>query len=63
MLSRNINIIIVYKDTLGESILICTESNARIGKELITADLKPISSCLEMDSSVSIIDGIQYFKT
>uniref|UniRef100_A0A1I8MWU8 DNA polymerase theta n=1 Tax=Musca domestica TaxID=7370 RepID=A0A1I8MWU8_MUSDO len=42
------------KDTLGESILICTESNARVGKDLVTADLKPIYSCLEMDSSTHL---------
>ncbi|XP_075148990.1 DNA polymerase theta [Haematobia irritans] len=42
------------KDTLGESILICTENNARVGKELVTADLKPITSCLEMDSSTHL---------
>uniref|UniRef100_A0A1I8PUM1 DNA-directed DNA polymerase n=1 Tax=Stomoxys calcitrans TaxID=35570 RepID=A0A1I8PUM1_STOCA len=42
------------KDTLGESILICTENNARIGKELVTADLRPITSCLEMDSSTHL---------
>lgn len=41
------------KDTLGESILICTDSNARIGRELVTAQLKPISSCLDLDDSVS----------
>ncbi|TMW41572.1 hypothetical protein DOY81_013349, partial [Sarcophaga bullata] len=42
------------KDTLGESILICTDSNARIGKELIKADLRPISSCLDLDSSTHL---------
>ncbi|KAH8382703.1 hypothetical protein KR009_004872 [Drosophila setifemur] len=42
------------KDTLGESILICTESNARIGRELVTAQLQPISSCLEMDGSTHL---------
>ncbi|XP_034114797.2 DNA polymerase theta [Drosophila albomicans] len=42
------------KDTLGESILICTESNARMGKELVTAQLKPIRSCLDMDSSTHL---------
>lgn len=41
------------KDTLGESILICTDSNARVGRELVTAQLKPISSCLDLDDSVS----------
>ncbi|KAH8328757.1 hypothetical protein KR074_005265 [Drosophila pseudoananassae] len=42
------------KDTLGESILICTESNARVGRELVTAQLQPISSCLEMDGSTHL---------
>nr|XP_044250030.1 DNA polymerase theta [Drosophila takahashii] len=42
------------KDTLGESILICTESNARIGRELVTAQLQPITSCLEMDGSTHL---------
>ncbi|XP_065358466.1 DNA polymerase theta [Calliphora vicina] len=42
------------KDILGESILICTDSNARIGKELITADLRPICSCLDLDSSTHL---------
>lgn len=42
------------KDTLGESILICSESNARVGRELVTAQLKPIKSCLDMDGSVRI---------
>lgn len=41
------------KDTLGESILICSDSNARVGRELVTAQLKPIKSCLDMDGSVS----------
>lgn len=40
------------KDTLGESILICNDSNARVGRELVTAQLKPIKSCLDMDGSV-----------
>ncbi|XP_055853276.1 DNA polymerase theta [Episyrphus balteatus] len=42
------------KDTLGESILICTDSNARIGKDLVCAALNPISSCLEMESSTHL---------
>ncbi|XP_017084683.2 LOW QUALITY PROTEIN: DNA polymerase theta [Drosophila eugracilis] len=42
------------KDTLGESILICTESNARIGRDLVTAQLQPITSCLEMDGSTHL---------
>ncbi|XP_039491520.1 DNA polymerase theta [Drosophila santomea] len=42
------------KDTLGESILICTESNARMGRDLVTAQLQPITSCLEMDGSTHL---------
>lgn len=42
------------KDTLGESILICTDSNARIGRDLVTAELKPIRSCLDMDGSTHL---------
>ncbi|KAL7729135.1 hypothetical protein ACLKA6_009605 [Drosophila palustris] len=42
------------KDTLGESILICTESNARVGRDLVTAQLKPIRSCLDMDGSTHL---------
>ncbi|XP_052845480.1 DNA polymerase theta [Drosophila gunungcola] len=42
------------KDTLGESILICTESNARIGRDLVSAQLQPITSCLEMDGSTHL---------
>uniref|UniRef100_A0A1A9VS42 DNA polymerase theta n=1 Tax=Glossina austeni TaxID=7395 RepID=A0A1A9VS42_GLOAU len=42
------------KDTLGESILICTESSAHIGRDLIRADLKPLTSCLELDSSTHL---------
>ncbi|XP_011203461.2 DNA polymerase theta isoform X1 [Bactrocera dorsalis] len=42
------------KDTLGESILICTPANTRIGQELIQADLKPIYSCLEQENSTHL---------
>ncbi|XP_017142193.2 DNA polymerase theta isoform X1 [Drosophila miranda] len=42
------------KDTLGESILICTESNQRVGRDLVQAQLQPISSCLEMDESTHL---------
>ncbi|XP_030556308.1 DNA polymerase theta [Drosophila novamexicana] len=42
------------RDTLGESILICSESNARIGRELVTAQLKPIRSCLDLDGSTHL---------
>ncbi|XP_012160490.1 DNA polymerase theta isoform X2 [Ceratitis capitata] len=42
------------KDTLGESILICTPANARTGQDLVQADLKPIYSCLEQESSTHL---------
>uniref|UniRef100_B3P470 DNA polymerase theta n=1 Tax=Drosophila erecta TaxID=7220 RepID=B3P470_DROER len=42
------------KDTLGESIVICTESTARMGRDLVTAQLQPITSCLEMDGSTHL---------
>ncbi|KAK5650782.1 hypothetical protein RI129_001811 [Pyrocoelia pectoralis] len=35
------------RDTSGESILICQQNNNRIGKELISSELKPIRSCLD----------------
>lgn len=38
------------KDILGESILVCDEKNARIGKELVVAPLDPIKSCLDTDN-------------
>ncbi|XP_031620779.1 DNA polymerase theta isoform X2 [Contarinia nasturtii] len=38
------------KDTEGESILICTNNNAKVGQELIGAALKPITSCLSTDN-------------
>lgn len=41
------------KSTHGESILVCTEANARTGKELVGAVLKPLTSCLGEDSCVS----------
>lgn len=41
------------KSAHGESILICTEANARIGKELIGATMKPLTSCLDCDDYVS----------
>lgn len=41
------------QDTIGESILICSGSNIETGKELISAQLKPIKSCLELDNYVS----------
>lgn len=37
------------KDTMGESILICSTANAKSGKELIGAALKPLTSCLDVD--------------
>ncbi|XP_053947271.1 DNA polymerase theta isoform X1 [Anastrepha ludens] len=42
------------KDTLGESILICTPANARIGQQLVQEDLRPIYSCLEQESSTHL---------
>uniref|UniRef100_A0A1B0DMP4 DNA polymerase theta n=1 Tax=Phlebotomus papatasi TaxID=29031 RepID=A0A1B0DMP4_PHLPP len=39
------------KDTLGEAILICDEANVKVGKELLTRDLMPISSCLDARNS------------
>lgn len=37
------------KDTRGESILICNETNVKFGKQLVVAPLDPISSCLDTD--------------
>lgn len=37
------------KDTLGESILICTSATSKSGKELVSAKLTPLSSCLGTD--------------
>ncbi|XP_047120493.1 DNA polymerase theta [Schistocerca piceifrons] len=34
------------KDTEGESFLVCTKSEKRIGEKLIRSDLQPIESCL-----------------
>ncbi|EDW42404.1 DNA polymerase theta [Drosophila sechellia] len=42
------------KDTLGESILICNEINARMGRDLVLSDLQPITSCLDMDGSTHL---------
>ncbi|XP_067619568.1 DNA polymerase theta isoform X2 [Eurosta solidaginis] len=42
------------KDTLGESILICTAANSRIGQKLMQADMKGINSCLEQESSTHL---------
>uniref|UniRef100_A0A1B0CWL4 DNA polymerase theta n=1 Tax=Lutzomyia longipalpis TaxID=7200 RepID=A0A1B0CWL4_LUTLO len=36
------------KDTLGEAILVCDEVNVKAGKELLTRELEPISSCLDV---------------
>ncbi|XP_023017282.2 DNA polymerase theta isoform X1 [Leptinotarsa decemlineata] len=35
------------KDTLGESFLICQKNDYKTAKELMSADLRPIESCLE----------------
>lgn len=48
----------IFQDTLGESILICTEQTSRAGIDLLTAELKPIVSCLDAGSSVSISEHI-----
>lgn len=37
------------KDVLGESVLVCSSANARMGKELISIPLKPITSSLHTD--------------
>lgn len=42
------------KDTLGESILICNEINARMGRDLVVSELQPITSCLDMDGSTHL---------
>lgn len=39
------------KDTMGESILICSDANSKTGKELISAKLEPISSCLDGENN------------
>lgn len=39
-------------DTSGESILICTESTASIGRKLIKTELTPVTSCLHLDNYV-----------
>lgn len=38
------------KDILGESILICNDSNVKIGKQLVVTPLEPIKSCLDADN-------------
>lgn len=40
-------------DSIGESLLICDNSNKRIGESLIGATLKPLVSCLGMNNYVS----------
>lgn len=42
------------KDTLGESILICGNGQLTVGKNLIGAKLKPLTSCLAADSHVNL---------
>jgi hypothetical protein len=56
------NIILDFQDTLGESILVCTETQARSGKELVCAKLQPISSCLDAANNVSSVDLQTYPK-
>uniref|UniRef100_A0A182JNC4 DNA polymerase theta n=1 Tax=Anopheles christyi TaxID=43041 RepID=A0A182JNC4_9DIPT len=38
------------RDTLGESILICTPAEENIGRELIGAELSPVRSCLDSEN-------------
>ncbi|XP_041773751.1 DNA polymerase theta [Anopheles merus] len=38
------------RDTLGESILICTPAEEKIGRELIGAELPPVRSCLDSEN-------------
>lgn len=40
------------KDTVGESVLICDNSNKKSGEDLISARLKPLASCLAVDNCV-----------
>lgn len=42
------------KDTLGESILICTTATSKSGKELVCAKLAPLASCLDTDGHVHL---------
>ena len=44
-------------DTMGESILMCTENNKSKAEELLTARLSPVNSCLLGDSSESYSSG------
>lgn len=44
---------------MGESILICSENNSRIGIDLLNADLKPIESCLEVDNNVKKMNQLK----
>jgi DNA polymerase theta len=46
------------KDTLGESLLICTEQQERVGRNLVCAKLDPIKSCLCEESNVSILTAL-----
>uniref|UniRef100_A0A182QX53 DNA polymerase theta n=1 Tax=Anopheles farauti TaxID=69004 RepID=A0A182QX53_9DIPT len=38
------------RDTLGESVLICSPSEEKIGRELIGAELPPVRSCLDSEN-------------
>lgn len=42
------------KDTLGESILICGAGNIATGKDLLSAALRPIASCLDVENYVNL---------
>lgn len=43
------------KDTEGESILICTNAQTKIGQELMGATLKPLTSCLSTENHVILL--------
>ncbi|XP_058066112.1 DNA polymerase theta [Anopheles bellator] len=42
------------RDTAGESVLICTPAEERIGRELIAAELPPVRSCLDADNYIHL---------
>lgn len=42
------------KDTIGESILICTSTTSKSGKDLVCAKLSPLASCLDSDGHVHL---------
>ncbi|XP_063702529.1 DNA polymerase theta [Culicoides brevitarsis] len=42
------------KDTLGESILICTEAQKKAGESLISTKLQPLTSCLDVHDHIHL---------